>query len=104
MDRIILPIKVHAVKLDYRRQLLETMVQGYFSVRKGCNVVIVTRDPDNEKCTPKTPWIYRISSKRGKIYAEAVNNYLAVKNEYDALLKEWKKDIQSRTAQGEVPY
>lgn len=91
MDRIILPIKVHAVKLDYRRQLLETMVQGYFSVRKGCDVVIITRDPDNEKCTPKTPWIYRLSSKRGKAYAEVVNNYLAVKSEYDELLKEWQK-------------
>ena len=34
MERIILPMKVHAVKLDYRRRLLETMVHGYFGVRK----------------------------------------------------------------------
>ena len=91
MERIILPMKVHAVKLDYRRRLLETMVHGYFGVRKGCDVVIVTRDPNNEKCTPKTPWIYRISSRRGQSYSELVNNYLALKGEYDALLNEWQK-------------
>ena len=90
MREILLPIKVHAVKLDYRRLLLETMVHGYFSVRKGCNVVILTRDPDNDKCTPRNPSIYRISSKRGKAYAEAVTNFLAIKSEYDKLLKDWK--------------
>ena len=53
MERVILPMKVHAVKLDYRRRLLETMVHGYFGVRKGYAVVIITHDPDNEKYTLK---------------------------------------------------
>ena len=91
MDRIILPMKVHAVKLDYRRRLLETMVHGYFGVRRGYDVVIITHDPDNEKCTPKNPFIHRVSSKRGKEYSESVNNYLALKSEYDALLIDWNK-------------
>lgn len=89
MERVILPMKVHAVKLDYRRRLLETMVHGYFGVRKGYAVVIITHDPDNEKYTLKNSRYYRISSKRGKAYAEAVNKYLAIKNEYDVLLTDW---------------
>lgn len=89
MERIVLPMKVHAVKLEYRRQLLETMPHGYFRVRKGQYCVIVTRDPEDPNVCPKRPRTYRISTKRGRKFSIAVNNYLRIKSEYDTLLHSW---------------
>ena len=89
MYRIILPIKVHAVKLAYRKALLDKMIHGYFCVRRGHRTVAVTYDPDNAKCTSVNPKVHYVSSKQGKKYAEAVNEYLVIKAEYDALLTRW---------------
>ena len=55
MYRIILPIKVHAVKLAYRKALLDKMIHGYFCVRRGHRTVAVTYDPDNAKGTSVNP-------------------------------------------------
>ncbi len=82
-------MKVHAVKLEYRRQKLEQMPHGHFNVRKGKANVVVTYDPDNPKLTPKKPRTLYVTSKLGKIYSEKINEYLNLKAEYDALLNDW---------------
>lgn len=89
MERIVLPMKVHAVKLEYRRQLLETMPHGYFKVRKGHNCVIVTRDSENPEVCPRRPKTYRISTKRGRRFSIVINKYLRIKAEYESLLNSW---------------
>ena len=48
MERIVFPMKVHAVKLEYRRRLLDKLIHGYFCVKRGKKSVAITCDPDNE--------------------------------------------------------
>ena len=89
VDRVFLPIKVHAVKLAYRKRLLDNLIHGYFCVRRGNKAVAVTFDPDNMKCSSANPKVHYVSSKQGKEYAEAVTEYLNLKAEYDYLLNMW---------------
>ena len=91
MKKIELPMKVHAVKLDYRRRLLSEMPHGYFRVRRGKKSVIVTFDPKIPSVSSRCPKTHFISSKRGKAYAETVAHYLEIKSEYDSLLKSWNE-------------
>lgn len=90
MEKIILPMKVHAVKLEYRRLLLEQMTHGYFSVKQGKNIVVITHDPKAQKYSPKRPRVLRDTSRTGKLYIDSINSYLKVKAEYDILLNAWK--------------
>ena len=90
MNNIVLPMKVLAVKLDYRRRILESMPHDYFSARRGKKAVVITYDPENSKYTAKYPRVLYVSSKRGKVYSEEIAKYLKVKNEYDSLLNSWK--------------
>ncbi len=90
MEQIILPMKVHAVKLEYRRRLLEKIVRGHFCVRRGRDSVAITYDPNDPKCTSRNPRILYTSSKRGRKYADAVNRYLKIKKEYQTLYVDWK--------------
>lgn len=83
-------MKVHAVKLEYRRQLMEKMPHGYFRVIRGRNNVVITRDPDNPKYTPSHPRTLYASSKMGIVFADAITDYLKIKSEYDALLMSWR--------------
>ena len=89
MDKIFLPIKVHAVKLEYLRLKLEKMPHGYFCSRRGRRAVAITYDPANPKCSSRSSRVYYTSTKRGKIYSEVINNYLNIKSEYDYLLSGW---------------
>ena len=89
MDKIFLPIKVHAVKLEYLRLKLEKMPHGYFCSRRGRRAVAITYDPANPKCPSRSSRVYYTSTKRGKIYSEVINNYLNIKSEYDYLLSGW---------------
>ncbi len=89
MNTIIYPMKVHAVKLEYRRLKLANMPHGSFKERRGKNTVVVTYDPDNPKATPRCPSRLTTSTKRGKEYAEKINCYLKLKQEYDSLLNSW---------------
>lgn len=89
MNTIIFPMKVHAVKLEYRRLKLANMPHGSFKERRGKNIVVITFDPDDPKATPRCPRRLTISTKRGKEYAEKINNYLELKQEYDSLLTSW---------------
>lgn len=82
-------MKVHAVKLEYRKQLLGKIVHGYFKVRNGKNTVIVTFDPDNPKVNNRRPKTHIITTRTGKDYYEKVLYYAKVKAEYELLLKKW---------------
>lgn len=87
----VLPLKVHAVKLAYRKRLLETMPNGYFCLRKGRPAVAVTFDPQDLRCTRHKPRVLLVSSKQGQVYAGKIKTYLDVKHEYDVLLNKWNQ-------------
>lgn len=89
MKSIVYPMKVHAVKLEYRRLLLNSMPHGYFRVIKGIRNVVISFDPDNPKYTPNHPRTLRVSSRLGEKYSEIVINYQKIKAEYNALLNSW---------------
>lgn len=90
MNNIVLPMKVHAVKLDYKRQKLEKILHGYFRVIRGKNCVVITYDPQNPKYTSVHPRTLYVSSRRGRVYAEEIKGYLKIKAEYDSLLSSWR--------------
>lgn len=90
MNDIILPMKVHAVKLEYRRLMLENMPHGHFAVKKGVWNVVITYDPDQPKYNTRYPRTLYVSSKLGRKYTEIINNYLKIKSEYELLLASWK--------------
>ena len=83
-------MKVHAVKLDYRRRILESIIHGHFCIRRGRKAVAVTFDPDNPKCTTRNPRVFLISTKKGEAYSKEVMKYQKIKNDYDLLLANWK--------------
>lgn len=89
MNTIDFPPKVLAVKLEYRRLLLEKMPQGFFKTINGINYVIITRDPEYPKYNPRHPRKLMTTTKLGQIYSEIINRYLSLKSEYDALLNLW---------------
>ena len=85
-----LPMKVHAVKIRYREQLLRKMVHGRFGVYKGKRCVYITYVPDVSEVTRHTPKRFYLDSKTGQEYVPKIKRYLAVKREYDQLMDEWK--------------
>ena len=82
-------MKVHAVKLEYRRLMLDKIPHGHFRTKNGRKYVHVTYDPQNPKIDCKYPCRILTASKRGKVYADAVINYQKLKHEYTVLLNEW---------------
>ena len=91
MNDIVYPMKVHAVKLEYRRLKLEKMVQGFFRESRGAKCVYITKDDTIPNISPRHPRIVRTSSKLGRFYSEQINEYLRIKHEYDDLLYRWYK-------------
>ena len=89
MNNIVYPMKVLAVKLEYRRLLLLEMPHGYFRIFRGNRCVVVTYDPDSKRIDSRHYGVYKVSTKRGIKYSEAINSYQKVKAEYDALLNSW---------------
>ena len=89
MNNIVLPMKVHAVKLEYRRLMLNKMPHGRFKTIKGKKSVVITYDPDKPKYDARHPRVLNISSKLGIIYSEKICEYQNLKSEYDALLNSW---------------
>ncbi len=84
-----IPLKVHAVKLEYRRLLLEQIPHGYICIRRGQKQVAITYEPDMPKTSPRRPRFLSVSTARGKEYAEKISKYLKIKLEYDYLLNSW---------------
>ena len=89
MNKIEFPMKVHAVKLEYRRQKLEKMVHGHFKEKNGKKYVVITRDPSIPKINCRHQRQIRISTKLGMDLSDQVNEYQKIKTEYDALLYDW---------------
>ena len=89
MNKIVLPMKVHAVKLEYQRLELEKMPHGHFKMKNGRKYVYVTYDPQNAKLNLRHPSRLLVDSKRGKEYADSVSRYLELKQAYTNLLNEW---------------
>ena len=89
MNRILFPMKVLAVKLEYRRLILEKSIKGYFKIIRGKRFVMVTYDPENPNCSNRHPRMLVASTKRGKVYEARILEYLNLKADYDLLLQEW---------------
>lgn len=83
------PMKVLAVKLEYRRLKMEKMTRGYYKTIKGIRNVVITFDPDNPKYNNQHPRTLYVSGKLGMIYSRKINEYLSYKSEYDSLLSDW---------------
>jgi hypothetical protein len=89
MNNIVWPMKVHAVKLEYRRLKIEKIPHGHFRIKNGRKYVYVTYDPQKPKIDSKHPCRLLVDSKRGRKYAEAVSEYLLLRQDYLNLLNEW---------------
>ena len=89
MNTIVWPMKVHAVKLEYRRLRLMEIPHGHFRMKNGIKYVYVTYDPSNPKIASRHPSRLHVDTKRGKKYADAVSEYLELKKEYLELLNDW---------------
>lgn len=90
MNAIIYPMKVHAVKLEYRRLELERMPHGYFTDWRGKSTVVVTYDPERPEISSRHTRRLRVTSKHGKIYTDRINLYIKKKAEYEDLLNSWR--------------
>ena len=53
MNKINWPMKVHAVKLEYRRLKLQNMRHGYFRDINGKRTLVITYDPDDPKTSSR---------------------------------------------------
>lgn len=91
MNEIVLPMKVLAVKLEYRRLLLEKMTKGFFKTKNDQLHVVITYDPELKKYTSRNRRVLSLSRKLGQEYADKINEYLRLKSEYDSLLNTWNK-------------
>ena len=89
MNDIVYPMKVHAVKLEYRRLLLEKIPHGYFKMKNGRQYVIVTFDPEKPKYNSRHPRILLSTTELGVEYTNKIISYQEIKNEYDGLLINW---------------
>lgn len=89
MEKIKFPMKVLAVKLEYRRLKLEKMTKGFFCIKKGRKYVVITYDPEDLHYNSRHRRILSLGRKTGQKYAEQINEYQRLKTEYDALLNEW---------------
>ncbi|MCR5615368.1 MAG: hypothetical protein K6F45_04300 [Saccharofermentans sp.] len=85
-----LPLKVHAVKIRYREQLLQKMPHGKFYDYRGKRHVFVFFIPGDPSVTKQTAKRFTLTSKQGKIYAKQITQYIKVKAEYDELLVDWR--------------
>ncbi len=94
MIDIVYPMKVLAVKLEYRRLKLKTMVQGYFKTVNGKQYVYITYDPgfpQYDKCHPRK---LRVSLLLGQIYKDKIAEYQILLNEYNSLLNMWNENYR----------
>ena len=86
-----LPMKVHAVKIRYREQLLKKMPHGKFIEYRGKRHVIVYYVPGDPSVTKQTAKRYSLTSKHGKVYTPKIEKFIKIKAEYDRLLVDWRE-------------
>ena len=85
-----MPLKVHAVKIRYREQLLRKMVHGRFGTYKGRRCVFISYLPGAVWQHGLTLGRYYVDSKKGRGYTPKIEEYLKIKNEFDKLLLDWR--------------
>ena len=78
-----LPMKVHAVKIRYREQLLKKMPHGKFVEYRGKRHVIVYYFPGDPSVTKQTAKRYSLTSKHGKVYTPKIEKFIKIKAEYE---------------------
>ncbi|MBP5261690.1 MAG: hypothetical protein J6Z43_06155 [Clostridiales bacterium] len=79
----------HELRIAYLADKLRKIPHGFFSCISGINVVIITYDPQDRSVSNTHRKRYRTTSKRGIIWSTTINDYIAVKSEYDLLIKDW---------------
>ena len=89
MNKIEFPMKVLAVKLEYRRLKLEKMRHGFFKNISGKEFIVITRDPSMPNASSRHPRRISVTSKVGKQLYEEINNYQKLNAEYAELYNEW---------------
>ena len=89
MNDIVYPMKVHAVKLEYRRLKLEKIPHGYFKIQGGRQYVVVTFDPEKPQYNSRHPRILLSTTERGVEYTKKIVSYQKLKSEYEELLNAW---------------
>ena len=90
MNSIVFPMKVLAVKLEYRRQKLEKMRHGFFKSVNGKEYIFITRDPSVPNASSRHPRRISVSSNLGKQMCEEINSYQKIKAEYNDLYNVWR--------------
>lgn len=79
----------HEYKIAYLRDQLSKIPHGSKGLFKGRAVVYVFYDPNNKKISKKCKARYSVNTKKGMYYTKYIDNYLMLKSELDALLKNW---------------
>ena len=87
---MLLPLKVHAVKIRYRERLLRSMPHGRFGTINGKKCLFITYLPGNDQVSVHKQKRYSLCSANGKKYTPQIEQYLKVKAEYDQLLADWR--------------
>lgn len=103
MNRIIYPMKVLAVKLDYLRQRLECISHGHYKTAKGQQYVVIDYDPENPRYCKHKPRIVSGNSKLGKELSEKVNEYIELNKRYQELLTQWNSIYKMSPPRIEFP-
>ena len=80
----------HELKIAYLQSRLKELPHGFFSTYRGNDVVILFYDPADPRVTHDRKARYSVRSKRGELYRKQVAEYVELKGQLDALLKEWK--------------
>lgn len=103
MNKIEFPMKVLAVKLEFRRLKLERMVHGFFREIKGKKYVVITYDPAISKISARHSRKICVSTKLGQSLSEQINDYQKLKTEYDLLLSNWYSRFGSEPPKVKFP-
>ena len=93
----------HGIRIGYIKNQLDRMIGGKFVTRRGKLSVCITHDPANSSVNNKNYKVYNVDTERGRFYAKAVNDYLALKSEYEQLLSEWNVNYNIPVPQYRFP-
>ena len=103
MNKIEFPMKVLAVKLEYRRLKLEKMRHGFFREKKGKQYVVITYDPDNLRINARHSRMVLVKTKLGIPLSDSIKEYQSLKAEYDLLLSNWYSRFNSEPPKVRFP-
>lgn len=87
---MLLPLKVHAVKIRYRERKLKEMVHGRMATLGGKSYVYISYIPNDKSVSRHHQLRYRTDSSKGKEFAPQVAKYIKAKAEFDRLLLDWR--------------